>query len=255
VSDDALVHRRCAAGVGFAWGLQGALATTEPAGALVIVDVLSFTTSVTVAVGRGTTVYPHRWPDPSVEASAAENNAAWAVSRRDISVDHPWSLSPTHLLSAPAPERLVLPSPNGSTIAASVAATEVLAGCLRNATAVADWLVRHDYGGRERPVTVVAAGEHWPNGDLRPALEDLLGAGAIIAALVRHEATLSPDAAAANAAWVAARKDLYNVLRSCPSGQELTADGYDTDVVLAAEHDTQDTVPILAAGAFRRADT
>jgi 2-phosphosulfolactate phosphatase len=248
--------RRRAPGVRFGWGLTGARATADPAGALVIVDVLSFTTSVTIAVDRGTSVYPHRWPDPGVDLFAAAHDAVWAVRRQDVSLDHPWSLSPTQLRKAPAPERLVLPSPNGSTIAASVPAKEVVAGCLRNATAVAEWLVDHDFGGRERPVTFVAAGEHWPNGELRPALEDLLGAGAIIAALDRRRrspSTLSRQAAAANATWQATRSDLHRVLRACVSGRELTADGYATDVVLAAEHDRQDAVPVLAGGAFRRA--
>jgi 2-phosphosulfolactate phosphatase len=72
------------AGVGFDWGLPGALALSDPAGALVIVDVLSFTTSVTIAVGRGTAVYPHRWPDPGVEAFAAAHDAVQAVRRRTL---------------------------------------------------------------------------------------------------------------------------------------------------------------------------
>jgi 2-phosphosulfolactate phosphatase len=46
----------------------------------------------------------------------------------------PFSLSPVSLLEIPPGTRLVLPSPNGSAVAASVAATGsvVLAGCLRN---------------------------------------------------------------------------------------------------------------------------
>src|ERR1700733_3438924 len=100
------------AAVRFAWGLREAQAAGAPGAAFVIVDVLSFSTAVTVAVGRGTTVYPHAWPDPGAEAFAADRAAALAVPRRDVDAGHPWSLSPADLLAAP--ERLVLPSPHGS---------------------------------------------------------------------------------------------------------------------------------------------
>jgi 2-phosphosulfolactate phosphatase len=237
------------AGVRFGWALPAALALCDPAGALVIVDVLSFTTSVTVAVSRGTMVYPHRWPDPGVEAFAAAHDAVWAARRGQVSASHPWSLSPAHLLAAPAPERLVLPSPNGSAIAAAATAGHILAGCLRNTTAVARWLSGHGFGQPDRPVAVIAAGERWPAGELRPALEDLLGAGAIIAAL-GPRAALSPEAAAAAAAWRHHRRDIIDVIHRCSSGQELTAAGHAPDVDVAAQYDSQETVPILAGGAF-----
>ena len=242
------------AGVRFGWALPAARALCDPAGALVIVDVLSFTTSVTIAVSRGTTVYPHRWPDPGVEAFAASRDAVWAVRRDQVSAAHPWSLSPAHLLCAPAPGRLVLPSPNGSAIAAAATAGHILAGCLRNATAVARWLSEHGFGQPDRPATIIAAGERWPAGELRPALEDLLGAGAIIAALSLHDA-LSPEAAAAGAAWRLQRQDIADVIHRCSSGQELTAAGHAPDIDIAAQHDTQETVPILTGGAFRPTKT
>jgi 2-phosphosulfolactate phosphatase len=46
-------------GVRLDWGLAGAAALTAPAACLVIVDVLSFSTSVTVAAEAGTRVFPH----------------------------------------------------------------------------------------------------------------------------------------------------------------------------------------------------
>jgi 2-phosphosulfolactate phosphatase len=242
------------AGVRFGWALPAAVALCDPAGALVIVDVLSFTTSVTIAVSRGTAVYPRRWPDPGLEAFAAARDAVWAVRRDQASASHPWSLSPAHLLAAPAPGRLVLPSPNGSAIAATATAGHILAGCLRNATAVARWLSGHGFGHPDRPATIIAAGERWPAGELRPALEDLLGAGAIIAALGLPGA-LSPEAAAAEAAWRHHRPDITDVIHRCSSGQELTAAGHASDIDIAAQHDTQQTVPILTGGAFRRAKT
>jgi 2-phosphosulfolactate phosphatase len=87
---------------------------------------------------------------------------------------------------------------------------------------------------------------------LRPALEDLLGAGAIIAALGRPRA-LSPEAEAAEAAWRLQREDIADVIRHCASGQELTAAGHALDIDIAARHDAQESVPLLTARAFRSA--
>lgn len=244
------VQPQARAAVRFDWGLAGAEAACEPGCALVIVDVLSFSTSVTIATGRGTAVYPHPSPAPSIEAFAASRRASLAVPRHQMSPDHPWSLSPASLLAAAVPERLVLPSPNGSAIAAATTTGHVLAGCLRNATSIAHWLEVHGFATPRHPAVVIAAGERWPNGALRPALEDFLGAGAIIAALTSR-ASRSPDAIAAEACWRTCRHRLGEYLRECSSGHELTAAGYASDVALAAEHDAQSTVPVLIDAAFR----
>jgi 2-phosphosulfolactate phosphatase len=230
------------------------MALSAPEAAAVIVDVLSFTTAVSVAVGRGTVVYPHPWPSPETESFARAHQAVCAVPRRAVDADHPWTLSPAHLLSAPPVDRLVLPSPNGSAIAAQVTAKVVVAGCLRNAAAVARWLSDQSFGRPERPAVIIAAGERWPNGELRPALEDLLGAGAIMARL-SLDLRRSPEAAAAEAAWHAHRDHLGNAIQSCSSGRELIDAGYTTDVDLASESDTDRAVPLLIDGAFQQGNS
>jgi 2-phosphosulfolactate phosphatase len=238
------------AAIRFEWGLPGAQAAGQPGGALVIVDVLSFSTAVTIGVGRGAAIYPHPWPSTGLEAFAAARNAVLALPRHQASPSHPWSLSPASLLTAAIPRRLVLPSPNGSAIAATATHASVLAGCLRNATAIARWLEHRGYGTPHRPAVIIAAGERWPAGELRPALEDLLGAGAIISALPPDRAR-SPEAAAAEALWRACQHQAGEFLYNCLSGQELVTAGYATDVILAAEHDAQATVPLLTGAAFR----
>lgn len=241
------------AGVRFEWGMEGAAAVSSEAAALVVVDVLSFSTATTIAVARGTVVLPHPWPSSEVEEYARRHGAACAVRRRQVDDEHPWSLSPTHLMTAPPVDRLVLPSPNGSAIAAAAVADVVLVGSLRNASAVGGWLQRNGYGTVERPAVIVAAGERWPSGALRPALEDLLGAGAVIATFGGHHG-LSPEARAARASWEAAAGDPAGTLKACSSGLELTAAGYESDVLLAADSDAETVVPVLAEGAFRPAE-
>jgi 2-phosphosulfolactate phosphatase len=113
---------------------------------------------------------------------------------------------------------------------------------LRNAPAVAAAAARH--GG---PVTVICAGERWPDGSLRPALEDWLGAGA----LVRHlPGPWSPEAVAAAAAFDACRPQLETLLAGCSSGSELNERGSAADVRLAAECGVSAAVPLLVAGAY-----
>lgn len=219
---------------------------------MVVVDVLSFTTSVSVLVERGTAVYPAAWGDSRADELAREHGAALAVRRREVSESSPWSLSPAALLRAPALDRLVLPSPNGSAIAAA-ASGPVLAASLRNATAVARWLRRHGYG-TELAVSVVPAGERWPDGSLRPALEDLLGAGAVLAALDAPASALSPESAVARALFASLdRSSLAEHVRTCASGQELTAGGFAEDVEVAVQVDVAEVVPVLHDGCFRTA--
>jgi 2-phosphosulfolactate phosphatase len=240
------------AGVRLEWGPTGAARIADARGCLVVVDVLSFSTAVTVAVARGMALIPYRFdPDRFDRADAREfaasRHAELAVRREDVDAAHPWSLSPAHLAVAPLTPRLVLPSPNGSAIA-SAAVTTVVAACLRNHAAVTRWLLARGYGTPTRPAAVVAAGERWPDGSLRPALEDALGAGAVMAGLDTAGCGLSPEAAALAAAY-RATADVARAVRCCGSAHELVEAGYGADVDMALEFDDE-TVPVLVDGAF-----
>jgi 2-phosphosulfolactate phosphatase len=237
-------------GVRFEWGPVGAELLAQDTVCLVVVDVLSFTTSVTVAVEAGTQVFPYRWRDETAAAFADKVGAQLAVGRSMATETSPWSLSPAALRRAPFASRLVLPSPNGSTIAAVAGQATVVAGALRNATAVGRWLADRGYGTAEQPVLVIASGERWPDGSLRPALEDLLGAGAVIAALRRSgRSHLSPEAAIAAAVFDGVT-DVDATVAACASGHELINSGYADDVAIATELDACDVVPVLVGGAF-----
>src|SRR5579859_428181 len=225
------------------WGAQGVAALAPHSDAIVVVDVLSFSTCVDIAVANGAWVYPYRWRDESARAYADTLGAILATSRRDAGAGY--SLSPASLRTIPAGTRLVLPSPNGATLSLATGAGPTLAGCLRNATAVARAAGR--YGRR---ISLIPAGERWPDGSLRPALEDLLGAGAIINGL---PGSRSPEAELAAAAFARFYPTLAATLQQCSSGQELIGQGYTADVALAAAYDSSAAVPVLSAGAYRAA--
>ncbi|MBD3943129.1 2-phosphosulfolactate phosphatase [Microbacterium sp. NEAU-LLC] len=194
------------------WGAAG-LARLAPADVVVVVDVLRFSTTVTDAVARGESV--------PLDASA-------------------------HAVSI-----------NGAAIAQAAAApgATVLLGCLRNARAVADAVldVQHRRGDRTS-IAVIAAGElsgREPGAPLRFAVEDQLGAGAIVDALgtlgIDHT---SPDAAAAAEAFHGLRGALRHLLTASGSGQELLARDARDEVLNAAAVDAASVVPVLRDGVF-----
>ena len=240
----------------FEWGPNGLRTLAPVAQVLIIVDVLRFTTAVSVATAAGGLVLPYRWADDGAAAFAAAHGAELAGRRHEAN----WSLSPTDLAALPPGTRLVLPSPNGSALsfaARELGAHHVAAGCLRNATATAAYAIARAPYDVMGAIAVVAAGERWRNhtGPIRPALEDLLGAGAIIDILAQQlgAASLSPDASAARAAFADARPVLEARLAECATGRELAERGWSDDVASSAALDACDVAAELRDETFLRA--
>ena len=98
-------------------------------------------------------------------------------------------------------------------------------------------------------IAVIAAGERWPDGSLRPAVEDWLGAGAIIHHL---KGTRSPEAASAAAAFSDSSHSLVEHLQRCSSGRELIERGFESDISYAADLDISATAPILRNGGYAK---
>jgi 2-phosphosulfolactate phosphatase len=228
--------------VGFDWGPVGAAAV--PGSIVAVVDVLSFTTAVTVAVDLGIDVYPYRWRDETAVAYAEQLDAVLAVGRSQGGI----TLSPASIRKAQGVRRLVLPSPNGSTISQQLSdsGSTVLAVSLRNREAAADWAAAKLAEDPSLTVVAIAAGERWEDGSLRPAVEDLWGAGGFLAGLAdRGVGPLSPEARAAAAAYREVAGELPELLHECAGGRELAAYGFAGDVAIAAELDISGLVPVL----------
>jgi 2-phosphosulfolactate phosphatase len=223
------------------WGERGVSQLAPGSDAVVIVDVLSFSTSVDIAVGNGARVYPYRGSREEAQAYAASVDARLADFNRQTQSG--FSLAPSSLVNIPAGTRLVLPSPNGSTLTLATGDVPTFTACLRNFKAVAHALTQ--VGKR---ISVIPAGERWPDGTLRPALEDLLGAGAVIHLL---PGTRSPEAEMAVAAYTRFADDLRAALLACGSGKELVGRGVGEDVELAAAINVSDATPRLVEGAYR----
>jgi 2-phosphosulfolactate phosphatase len=223
--------------VRFDWestGLQ-AIAVDEPV--VVVVDILSFSTAVSVALSRGAAVLPFPWRGGRAAEYAREHGALLAGERGTDA----YSLSPVSLYCLPRHARIVLPSPNGSSICFGASCSTVTTGCLRNRRAVVE--LAQSFG---RPIAVIAAGERWPDGSLRPPLEDLLGAGAIISQLSGSRSAEAHTAALA----FESTTDVPDALLNCASGVELCERGFSCDVLAAAEVDVDERASVLRDGAF-----
>ena len=221
------------------WG-PSAVPALAAADVTIIVDVFSFTTCVDVAVSRGAVILPYAWNDASAAEFARLQQAELAGRRRQAR----YSLAPQSYQQAPPGLRCVLPSPNGAQIslAAARSASVVLAGCLRNARAVA--AAARQLGGT---FNVIPAGERWPDGSLRPALEDWLGAGAILRGL---PGARSPEAESAVALFERHRDQLVEVLDQCGSGRELDWRGHHEDKLIAGQLDISHCVARFDGTAF-----
>ncbi|MGD9945913.1 MAG: 2-phosphosulfolactate phosphatase [Burkholderiaceae bacterium] len=243
----------CFSQAAFAVRLEWGAAAIRHLGAevdcIVVVDVLSFSSCVSLAVERGARVYPYPWRDESALRYGAERGAEVASGKRRFGDG--WSLSPQSMLKAHDGLRLVLPSPNGSACAyqARGLGKAVYSASLRNlrATALAC--------GRHARVLVVPCGERWPDDDsLRPSFEDWLVAGGLVALLDRPCADLSPEARAAALAWrgFGAQPDagLRAALAGCGSALELVERGFEGDVGLCLEEDASDLACRLDGDCF-----
>ncbi|QDE34029.1 phosphosulfolactate phosphohydrolase [Microbacterium foliorum] len=154
-------------------------------------------------------------------------------------------------------------SRNGAAVAARAGEAVVLVGSLRNASAVARAIATlQDRNQARTSVNVIAAGEADADGAVRFAVEDHLGAGAIVAALtdlgIDHTA---PDAAVAAEGFRALKRALRHMVSASGSARELAEGVAATDRMRAsgvvpttpssaAELDALDVVPVLRDGVF-----
>ncbi len=221
------------------WGPRGAVDAASRGDVVIVVDVLSFTSAVATAIEAGGEIVPAR---DQLEGRhvAVQLGAELAGKRGEAGAT--FSLSPLSFRTAPEGRQVVLASPNGATCAlAAAGARALLAGCLLNASAVAACAER--LATREQlGVTVVPAGERWPEtGELRVAIEDYLGAGAILSGVGLEK---SPEAAVCVAAFEVCRDRIFELIWQSSSGRELQGKGYGADVRHSAQLDLFESVPL-----------
>lgn len=167
-----------------------------------------------------------------------------AQARYQVRFD--WGLAGAQRVASGADATIWVDQLAGDSAAAPVEGTDfVVRGSLQNADALARWaLARQEERGGRFVVAVIAAGEPAGESDAsaepRFAVEDLLAAGAVIAALTEVGLDhCSPEAAVAAAAQVGLRNAVKHLVKNSVSGLEQGVRSLDLDPV--------DTVEVLRA--------
>lgn len=203
------------------WGKRGAREAAERGDILIIVDVLSFSSTVTTAVNYGAIIYPYP-PYLDGKKYAEKVGAEYILGRREASEMGKPTLSPVSFQQDHANKKYVLSSLNGAFctwIASEIPA--LLIGSLLNAASVASTANQLSYINKAN-ITVIPCGEQWCDGrenedNLRPAVEDYLGAGAILTNL---KGSKSPEAEICKAAFQNSEGKLEDWIWDCGSGRE-----------------------------------
>lgn len=224
------------------WGTQGVAKLKDDCDVLIMVDVLSFSTCISMACNQGAQVIPAA-DAAAVQALGRQPGVQVAVERAQWQPDAAAiCAAPAAMRSLTADARLVLPAPNDCVRALLALQQPLLVGCIRNAQAVASAAMRLG-----STIGVVPVGECWEDASLRPAWEDLIGAGAVIHAL-RGER--SPEAAVAEMAYLGVSGEIKERMAQTVSGRALYSQGFTEDVWLAAEANVDHLAPKLVAGSF-----
>ncbi|GAC1643094.1 MAG: hypothetical protein NVS4B12_06990 [Ktedonobacteraceae bacterium] len=229
------------------WGRDGTCRAAERGDVLVIVDVLSFSTAAATAVHYGGVIYPCAQDEDPVAFAQRIGGEAAVHRRHEVPAKGRFSLSPITYLNMEPGTRVVLSSPNGATCSHYARRVPYLfVGSLVNAQAVAQ-AVSQIIEEQLLDVTVIACGEQWKtsseDGELRIAVEDYLGAGAILSYLQQEK---SPEAHVCEGAFLHVRDNIEHVLWECGSGRELREMGFGVDVQHATRLNAYDSAPIMS---------
>ncbi|WP_409271021.1 2-phosphosulfolactate phosphatase [Neobacillus sp. SCS-31] len=233
------------------WGRRGAREAAQRGDIVIVVDVLSFSSTVATALRAGCDIYPYP-PHLDGKAYAVQIGGEYILGRSEAAKLGKATLSPISFTPSHKGKKFVLTSLNGAFctwIADMVPA--LLIGSLLNAdaAAMAANKIREQI---KADITVIPCGEQWnapeENEDtLRPSIEDYLGAGAILSLL---EGEKSPEAEVCIGAFQSAKDRLSDLIWDCGSGRELRAKGFEADVIYCSRLNAFSTVPLLAGHNF-----
>jgi 2-phosphosulfolactate phosphatase len=206
------------------WGGRDAREAALRGDITIIVDVLSFSSTVTTALNFGASIFPFPPPMNETAIDYAKSIGAQLVwGRAEAAKFGGHSLSPTSFTPADDGQKFVICSLNGAActwVASKVPA--LLIGCFLNASAVSNAAnqLNMKIGAN---ISVIACGEKWSSNlenenNMRPGIEDYLGAGFILSMLGGSK---SPEAQVCIGAYEHSKAKIQELVWDCGSGREL----------------------------------
>jgi len=223
-----------------------------PADVYVVVDVLRFSTTVSVALDLGVREI-HVYADLSQAVAAAEELKAPLIAEvegfkpAEADLDN----SPTEVIkyfSAKTPEKAVIRTTSGALIieeAVKKRLKDVVVGGIINADVVATYLSKTSI----KSITIAMAGYKRS----MFAIDDLLGAGAIIAELAERVSNLelmTDEAVVAYELYIKARREgrIEELIKSGRAGKFLVETGRSADAEYSARPNIIHVIPRLKPG-------
>jgi len=230
------------------WGARGVREAANRGDIIIIVDVLSFSTTVITAIHHGAIIFPYPAYKDGKESNYAERVGAELIFGRaeSMKLGNP-TLSPMTFNQTHKNKKYVLCSLNGALCSwVAVKVPALLVGGLLNVTSVASFAnkLQKKTGAA---ITVISCGEQWEDvlegeNKLRPAIEDYLGAGAILSKL---DGRKSPEADLCANAFYSVEGRVEELIMKSGSGRELILKGFEKDVIHATHIDAFKNVPVL----------
>lgn len=213
-----------------------------------VFDVLRATTTMTAALSAGVGEIQIFLSVDAARAARQSNSDALlcgeerCLAPKDFDLGNsPGGFSEAHH----AGKTVLMATTNGTrAILAARGAARLLVGAIVNASAVARTIL---HSGLD--ATLLCAGT---NGEI--AMEDILGAGAVVDALVHHNDNVQFDSDCARAAWhlfTGTKHDLLAPLRESSGGRNVIEAGLPDDIRFAAQLDGFDIVGEVLDGPLR----
>src|SRR5487761_1265535 len=100
----------------FDWGVEGATELGQTSRVLIVVDLMSFSTAVDVAVAHGAAAYPCQFAKGASKALALRVGGIETVARRATTFAEPFSLSPATMALARPGMKIIVASTNGAQV-------------------------------------------------------------------------------------------------------------------------------------------